>query len=499
VIHPTTHRPATLIHSPDSTGLVPGLPRDLHLVGAGGAGLSGAARLLLARGHRISGHDREGSPFTAELEGLGVALSLGASAAAHLPAGAGALARSAAIHMDDPQVQAALARGLPVLKYSDLVAMISPPGRTLGVAGTHGKTTTSWMLHHALRGVAATPIAGPAPGALVGGIERHLRTNAVTPEPGGWFAVEACEYDRSFLKLSPTGAIITNLEADHLDYYKSLENLELAFARFADRVHPDGLLVLGAAVPDRIEASAGCEVWRLGRELHIDLLGERQGNFGFRLRGPGWASPPLALGVPGSFNVENAALALGLAVGLAGREADETPARSAARAARHLAQFRGVARRFEVWGQVGDAVVVHDYAHHPTEVSATLEAARRAYPGCALHVLFQPHQFSRTARFMGDFVNSLRSADRVVVADVYGARQAIDDRGAGSEELVSRLRRAGLEAALGGDPESSSEAMASAAKANEGPALCLVLGAGDIDRIRDDLLDRLALRSPQGR
>lgn len=450
------------------------------MLGIGGAGLSGAARLLLARGLRVSGQDREASPFTETLGGLGVDVTLGVT---ELPATATAVVRSAAISADHPVLVRAQERGLPVLKYSELMGRLAPADRTLAVAGTHGKTSTSWMLHHAL-----SELTGES-GALVGGIERSLGVNAVPPGEDGWFCVEACEYDRSFHQLSPTGAIVTNLEADHLDYYQTTENLERAFALFVDRMDRDGLLVVGRDVPDLIESSAPCEVWRLGRELQVDLLGERQGHFGFRLRGPGWATPPVAMGVPGAFNVGNAAVALGLAVGRAARGTD--PHEAAHRAAEGIARYRGAARRFELWGEAAGAAVVHDYAHHPTEVSVTLEAARRAFPGRVLHVLFQPHQHSRTARFLPDFVESLRSADRVVVADVYGARAHIDGVAAGADELAARLRRAGVDARTGGGPFESSAVLAEAVRE---PAAVLVLGAGDIDGIRDDLLDRLALR-----
>lgn len=494
MIHRTASQSSTSASPDPASGLVPGLPQHLHLVGAGGAGLSGAAKLLLARGHTISGHDREASPFTLALTSAGVPITLGESRADCLPVAAGAVARSAAVPDADPQIARALAAGLPVLKYAELVALLSPPGRTLGVAGTHGKTTTSWMLYHALTGLSGLREGLPAPGALVGGIERSLGSNAVAAEPGGWFAVEACEYDRSFLRLSPAGGLITNLEPDHLDYYKTMEHLEAAFARFADKVHPNGLLVLGDEVSERVETTAGCEVWRLGRELKIDLLGEREGYFDFRLRGPGWATPPVALGVPGSFNVGNAALALGLAVGLLEREHGLDRAEAAAAAAHGLAHYRGAARRFEAWGELGDVAVIHDYAHHPTEVAATLEAARRAFPGRQVQVLFQPHQHSRTARFLGEFVESLRAADRVVVADVYGARTHIDGIAAGAEELVVRLRRAGVEARTGGDPMASSAIFAEGIEPKAGPIAALVFGAGDIDGIRGDLLERLALR-----
>ena len=388
---------------------VPGIARRVHLLGAGGAGLSGAALLLAARGHEVSGHDRAGSRFVEALRARGVDVGLGASTAQALPDDAGTIVRSAAVPLDDPQVVEARRRGLPVLKYSELVGLVAPARRTLAVAGTHGKTTTSWMLYYALRGIAEAAGRGAAqPGALVGGTCRAIGSNAVVPQPGGWFSVEACEYDRSFLQIAPEGAVVTNVEPDHLDYYGDVAALEDAFARFVDRVHPDGLLVVGRDVPEKIVSASPCTVWRLGREIHVDLAGENHGFFRFRLRGPGWATPTVELEVPGSFNVENAALALALAVGLVAREWRLDPDEAADAAARAVHRYRGAERRFEPWGTVGGVELVHDYAHHPTEVRATLGAARRTFPGKPLHVLFQPHQHSRTARFLDDFVDSLR-------------------------------------------------------------------------------------------
>ena len=462
------------------------LPRRLHLLGAGGAGLSGAARILLAQGHDLSGHDRAESPFVRSLREAGMAVAIGGSSSGCLAPDVEAVVRSAAIGKDDPQVVEAERRGLPIYKYSEVLPRLAPAAQTIAVAGTHGKTTTSWMLHYALSGAAT----GEAfyPGALVGGTDRNLGSNAVVPAAAGWFVVEACEYDRSFLQLAPAGAVITNIEPDHLDYYGSALAVEEAFARFAARVHPDGRLVLGADVPGSVEAAARCPVQRLGRELKTDLLGERDGAFRFRLRGAGWATPEIQLAVPGEFNVENAALALALAVEI---QASSEP-RDIARAAAHgLDEFVGVERRFEPWGDVGGVRIVHDYAHHPTEVRATLEAARRALSGRPLHVLFQPHQASRTARFLEDFVEALRGVDGVVIADVYGARAHIDDQGAGAEELVRRLRRAGVDATLGGSPQESTDRFVTTLPTR---AAALVLGAGDIDGIQDELLSKLALR-----
>jgi len=248
-------------------------------------------------------------------------------------------------------------------------------------------------------------------------------------------------------------------------------------------------------------AEAGaCRVWRLGREIEIDGLVEAHGFFRFRLRGPGWATGDVELGVPGTFNVDNAALALALAIGLAGAPADRESwsgvARSIEGAVAAIGRYRGAERRFEPWGTAGGVELYHDYAHHPTEVRVTIEAARRTLPGKPLHVLFQPHQHSRTARFLDEFVESLRGADRVVVADVYGARAHIDTTAAGAEELVARLRRAGVDAEAGGGPSASAKRLVAGLC---GQAAALILGAGDIDLVRHDLVEELALRGPGGR
>ena len=473
------------------------LPARVHLLGAGGAGVSGVGRILHARGVKVSGHDRVESALLAALRAGGVPIDVGESTVEALPEGVELVVRSAAVPADDPQVTAAHERGISVLKYAEVLPRLAPATRTLAVAGTHGKTTASWMLWYALEGIAEQH-GGAVAGALVGGICSRLRTNALAGSHGGWFCVEACEYDRTFLRLSPRGAIVTNVEEDHLDYYGSLSAIYTAFARFADRVASDGLLVLGREVPDEVELGATqVTVWRMGRELEVDLLSEERGCFRFRLRGPGWATPRIELGVPGHFNVDNAALALALAIGLTARAARAEPASLAEAGARGIERFAGVQRRFEGWGSAAGIDVVHDYAHHPTEVAATIEAALRVFPGVQLHVLFQPHQHSRTARFLHEFADSLRAADHVVVADVYGARLHIDgERRTGAGELVQELRKRRVAAVEGGPLESSVKRFVEGMPAR---AAALVLGAGDVDRIRDDLFHDLAVRgAPSG-
>jgi len=467
-------------------------PKRVHLLGAGGAGVSGLLRVLAARGVKVTAHDRARSPMLAALSELDLEIGLGDSAPEHLPAGTELVVRSAAVPDDDPQLLAARGRGIPVWKYAEALGRLCPPDRTLAVAGTHGKTGSSWMLWHALEGIGAR-LGLPVTGALVGGTCRRLRTNALAGHRGGLFCVEACEYDRSFLRLAPLGAIVTNVEEDHLDYYGTFGAIKEAFARFADRVSEDGLLVLGRHVPPEVEHAARATVWRMGRELEVELLGETGGAFSARLLGPGWATPPFQLAIPGHFSVENAACALALAIGTCARRARVDPGVVAAAASEGIQRFAGVERRFEPWGSVGGLHVVHDYAHHPTEVRATLEAARRAHPRVPLHVLFQPHQHSRTARFLEEFAEALRFADDVVVADVYGARAHRDGEWrAGAADLVAALRRRDVSAQEGGDPAHAAQVFASRLPE---AAAAFVLGAGDIDGIKEPLLDRLRARA----
>jgi len=473
-----------------------GLPRRVHCLGLGGAGVSGAARILHARGHVVSGHDRAYSPQLEPLRALGIELRTGESRVGDLPGDVQVLVRSAAVPIDDPQVEEARRRGIPVLKYAELLPLLARPQRTLAVAGTHGKTTTSWMLLHALRGQARTLPGADArllPGALIGGNCRLLGTNAIAADADAWFVVEACEYDRSFLQLEPRGAIVTNVDEDHLDYYGTRDAIEAAFARFADRVSPDGLLVVGRDVPERVEAAAGARVWRAGREFDYEIRARREGCAELVVRGPGWATPACALAVPGDFNADNAALALALAVGLgalpgAPQYGHPDPAGSAARG---VAEYPGAGRRFEPWGSAGGIELVHDYAHHPVELRATFAAARARFPGRALHVLFQPHQHSRTARFLREFAVELAAADRCVVSDVYGARTHIDgQQSAGARELVALLVERGARAEAGGELNTSRALFAAGLVPG---AVALVIGAGDVENVRDGLLRDLAV------
>ena len=467
----------------EGDALPSGLPNRVHLLGVGGAGMSGLARLLVARGLDPSGHDRAESERLIDLRASSIKIDSGAGAT--LPNDAELVVRSAAVPDSDPQVVEARERGLAVIKYAAALGRITPEGRTLAVAGTHGKTSTSWLLMHALRGATSDSRGEDRPGALIGGECLELGTNAVAPGHEGPFVVEACEYDRSFLELTPRIAIITNVEADHLDCFGDFDGVVRAFSEFAARVDSDGLLVLGPDVPAAIEAAASCRVLRHGRDLRPTVTGHEAGRYRFDLEGPGYTVRAIELEVPGRFQVDNATLVVAAAVELLGAD-------RAQRIAAGLSNYRGSGRRFEYWFETGPTLVVHDYAHHPTELRVTLQAAREVFAGKALHVLFQPHQYERTARFLDDFAASLAVADRVVVADVYGARAADRDAPAASaEDLVARLEALGARAIHGGSLDASVSAVLD--ELPDETAL-LVVGAGDVETIRDDLVRRVALR-----
>lgn len=458
----------------------PDLAGPVHLLGALGAGQSGLARLLVARGLTVTGHDRGSASTRRGLVELGVALTVGEeSAAEHLPAGTRCVVRSAAVPLDDPQVLAARARGLPVLKYAEALGRIAPRGRTLAVAGTHGKTTTGWLTLHALRA------ARPDTGALIGGTCRVLGTGAIAPKADGPLVVEACEFDRSFHQLDPTAAAITNVEPDHLDYFGSFDAIVEAFARFAERVDPAGRLILDGEAPEAIERAARCEVWRLGRELEVVDLGSRAGFYRFGLRSPLGRLDRVELSVPGAFQVGNAVQALALAATACG---SLTPDHG-----RGISEMRGAGRRFESWGEIEGRELVHDYAHHPTELEVTLRTAREVFPGRPLHLLFQPHQYGRTARFLDEFAGLFALCDATYVTDVYGARRpASGEPSASAIDLVARARELGTFAHAAGELRVAGKLFASSLPVN---GIGLVVGAGDVESLREPLIDELHRRT----
>jgi UDP-N-acetylmuramate--alanine ligase len=433
--------------------------RALHFVGIGGAGMSGLALVSKALGAEVSGSDQVESAALERLRAAGIEAVAGHDAA-NLPAGAEVVV-STAIPEDNPELAAARAAGATTLHRADLLGELSRMKRTIAVSGAHGKTTTASMIAHALRG------AGHDPPFLIGGELRSAGTNAAWGA-GDWAVIEADESDRSFLKLARDVAVITNVELDHHATYASLAALEEAFTEFAE---PAELRVVGP------EVELPGEVLRVGideGDLQAHDLELLPGGSRFEVRGT-----PVQLRVPGRHNVLNALAALAACEG-AGVRLDE--------AAATLADFDGAGRRFEEHGQTASGALVYDdYAHHPTEVRATLEAARTLAQDRRLVALFQPHLYSRTRALARDFGRALALADVVVVADVYPARERAEDFPGVSGLLVAQ---AAADAAAGRPvwwlPALDQAASMLAAELSERDLL-VTLGAGDVDRVAREL------------
>lgn len=401
---------------------VGGLGGRVHLIGIGGAGMSAVARILLARGVAVSGSDATDSPAVLALRGLGARIEVGHDAAhLELLGGPPTVVVSTAIRASNPELAAAHEHGLPVVHRAVALAALTAGRRLAAVAGTHGKTSTTSMLTVALRH------CGLDPSFAIGGDLAGCGTGAHHGD-GEVFVVEADESDGSFTAFAPLVAVVTNVEPDHLDHHGSETAYRTVFEDFAGRIRTGGTLVscaddAGAAALARRAEQRGCTVVRYGRAAtgaaDAVLLDFRPAGPGSRVRARHrGVELEVALAVPGEHMALNAlgALLAGAALGapVAGLLAG-------------LATFEGVRRRFELKGRVGDVTVYDDYAHHPTEVVATLRAAREVSVaggrGGRLVVAFQPHLYSRTRMFAAQFGTALALADEVVVLDVYGARE----------------------------------------------------------------------------
>jgi UDP-N-acetylmuramate--alanine ligase len=383
--------------------------KTVHFVGIGGIGMSGLAEVLAKSGRTVSGCDLKRSVVTDLLESRGVRVLFGHDPA-HL-VGAGLVVVTAAVRGENDEIDAARAAGIPVVRRSELLGEIASRKRAIGVAGTHGKTTTSAMIATILEE------AGLDPTVLVGGMIRNYGTNAKAGA-GEYLVVEADEYDRTFHQLHPEIAVVTNIEADHLEYYGSLEAIVEAFRVYVHGIRPGGVFIAchdDPAVVRLLDAMSGqCRVVRYGLSPGADLTATR---ISFHDRGSSFEVPGsgfFKLFVPGEHNIRNAlaAIAVGLQLGI------ETTVIGAA-----LAKYLGVDRRFQILGDYAGAIIVDDYAHHPTEIRATLAAARKGFPDRRVVAVFQPHLYSRTRDFAGDFASALRTADVAIVAPIYAARE----------------------------------------------------------------------------
>ncbi len=451
--------------------------KHFHLVGIGGAGLSAIARVLLESGQLVSGSDEQETEFTARLRASGVRIFIGH--AAQNIVGAELVLVSSAVASANPEVVAAVQAGLPVVKRQDFVGGMMAERVGLAIAGTHGKTTTAALTAYLLSR------AGQQPSFIVGGLISDLDTNA-RHGTGLPFVVEADEYDRMFLGLRPTVAVVTNVEHDHPDCYPTFAEMQAAFDEFAALVPAQGVLIVcnddaGARALAQSARKRGTRVVTYGLQTVADWRAEllqpnSAGGCDFLVSHAGRELGLARTRLAGDHNVCNALAALA-AVDYCG-----VPFATALPA---LRAFRGVGRRFEVKGEVHGITVVDDYAHHPTEIRATLASARQRFPGRPLWAMFQPHTYSRTRALMANFASSFGDADHVVVSDIYSAREA-SDAALSSADLIGAMQHA--DAQYVGGLEAAAHTLAQRMRPGD---VLLTLGAGTSHKVGELVLAEL--------
>lgn len=449
--------------------------RAIHFVGIAGAGMRALAELLARRGLKVTGCDANPGA-TADLEALGILVAEG-----HDPdhlSGVREVVVTSAMARQHPELVRASALGIPITRRAEALGQAVSGGKLVGIAGTHGKTTTTVMTTAALAaaGLRPTGVAGGRVAAWGGNL--HYESDEL-------FVVEADEYDRSFLALSPTVAVVTNMEADHLDIYRDLDDIREAFARFV-RGAPAIVLCDDDAGARTLPVPASSEVIRYGlkssdaRLVARDVIASGQST-SFTVFYDGRGLGGVSLRVPGIHNVQNslAAIGAGLALGVTVDAMREG-----------LASFGGVERRFQHLCDVAGVTIIDDYAHHPTEISATLEAARASYPGRRVVAAFQPHLFSRTRDFAREFADALCDADCILLAEIYPAREQ-PIPGISSGLIAGPLSESGRSVSWQGPRSSLAEALAQFVAEGD---VVITIGAGDITRTGLELKQLLLSR-----
>jgi UDP-N-acetylmuramate--alanine ligase len=463
---------------PEKLGLTlldPADARPVHFVGIAGAGMRALAELLARRGVRVTGCDANPGD-TDDLEELGIDVFTG-----HDPehvSGAREVIVTSAMSRDHPELARAKILEIPITRRAEALGRAVAQGKLIGVAGTHGKTTTTVMT------TAALASAGLRPTGLAGGRVAEWKGN-LRYESDDLFVVEADEYDRSFLTLSPNIAVVTNIEADHLDIYRDLAEITETFSRF---VSGAAVIVLCAddAGATALKLPPSAEVIRYGLESSdARLVASNIRSIGHSTNfAVAYDSRPLgevALRVPGTHNVQNAlaAIGAGLALGVTLDSMRDG-----------LLQFGGVERRFQRLCDVGGVTIVDDYAHHPTEIEATLQAARASYPGRRIVAAFQPHLFSRTRDFAEAFGKALAKADSVFLAEIYPAREK-PMAGITSDLVAASMARAGRTPSWQGTRSDLASALSTFVRDGD---VVITIGAGDITRTGPELRERLEAR-----
>ena len=449
-------------------------PRHVHFIGIGGISMSGLAEILLGKGFRISGSDNNASALTKHLEEAGAVVMIGQSAD-HISPDTDLVVYTAAIHPDNPEFIAAKEQGIPMLSRAQLLGQIMQNyDLPINIAGTHGKTTTTSMCAHILMR------AGLDPTVTLGGILPSIGGNI---RVGGtkYFVAEACEYTNSFLSFFPKIELILNVDADHLDFFKDLDDIASSFHRFAALIPEDGTLIINrdTAKYDVVTDHLACGIITYSLNGDADYTAEdvhfnENGCASFVCLERGKPIGNFRLCIPGMHSVSNslAVIALSRKLGL-----------SPEIIAQGIADFHGADRRFERKGTAFGATIIDDYAHHPTEIRAVITAARQM-PHKKLWVVFQPHTYTRTKALLPDFADALSLADHIVLSDIYAARE-VNTVGISSEDLRAEIEKRGTRVDYFSSFEEILEFLKTQLKEGD---LLITMGAGNIVDVGEDLL-----------
>lgn len=449
-------------------------PCHVHFIGIGGISMSGLAEILMKEGFTVSGSDNKESSLTDHLTDKGAVIFYGQKAS-NIIDGINVVVYTAAIHEDNEEFMEAKRQGLPMLSRAELLGQLMTNYDTpIAVSGTHGKTTTTSMLSHIF-------LAGDMdPTISVGGILKAIHGN-IRVGSSGLFVTEACEYTNSFLYFFPKISVILNIDADHLDFFKDLDDIRHSFRLFAELLPEDGTLVINGDIENLSYITDGlaCRVVTFGREASLDYSAsdiqyDEQGNASFDLIRHGIPSGHVTLSVGGEHNVYNALSAIAVAdlLGVSAETIQEG-----------LLSFHGTDRRFEYKGEFNGITVIDDYAHHPTEIEATLKSAAH-YPHRELWCIFQPHTYTRTKALFDEFAQALSHTDHLILADIYAARET-DTLGISSEQLARAAASYGCDAIYLPSFDEIEKYVRDHCQSGD---LLITMGAGDVVNIGEDLL-----------
>lgn len=451
-------------------------PIHIFFIGIGGISMSGLAEIVKKENFCISGSDMKESELTKHLEALGVKVYIGQQAS-NIAEDVDAVVYTAAIHKDNPEYMEAVRRNLPMLSRAEFLGQLMKNYQTpIAVSGTHGKTTTTSMLSHILLQADTDPTLS------IGGILKAIDGN-IRVGNSEYFLTEACEYTNSFLSFYPKISIILNVDADHLDFFKDLDDIRCSFKKFASLLPKDGALIISGDI-DNISyftEDLSCKVITFGTDHNFDysatnITFDQLGRPSYTLLHKGKEISNITLSVTGIHNVYNSLSALACA-DLLGIDLDTTK--------KALLAFSGTDRRFEYKGEVGGVTIIDDYAHHPTEIKASLSAAQN-YPHEHLWCVFQPHTYTRTKALMDEFAEALSQAEHIVLADIYPARET-DTLGISSEDLAKKLKLLGKECHYFPSFDEIEDFLLENCSTGD---LLITMGAGDVVNIGNHLLGK---------